>query len=69
MRRSPTSSEKQESDLVSKEYLGIVSYMPFRDGSDRELLVIKAGRDSSTSAVSGDRLSLSWPVEATSIME
>lgn len=54
--------------LVSEEFLGIVTYLRFKDELDHEILVIKTGKERPSGVSLGSKHWLSWPVEATSLI-
>jgi spermidine/putrescine transport system ATP-binding protein len=55
--------------LVSEEYLGILTFMRFRDGESREILVIDTGKKQTGPLTPGEWMSLTWPAEATLMLD
>jgi spermidine/putrescine ABC transporter ATP-binding subunit len=54
--------------LVSEEFLGIMTYLRFKDELDRDMLVIKTGKERCDDVGLGKKCCLSWPIDATSII-
>jgi DNA-binding GntR family transcriptional regulator len=54
--------------LISEEFLGILTYLRFRDRENQELLVIRSGQDRTVRPDAGEWYDLTWPVEATTVV-
>jgi putrescine transport system ATP-binding protein len=54
--------------LISEEFLGILTYLRFRDQENQELLVIRSGQDRTVHPDAGEWYDLTWPVEATTVV-
>jgi ABC-type Fe3+/spermidine/putrescine transport system ATPase subunit len=67
-RAQASAANKLTSSLISEEFLGIVTYLRFKDELDREMLVIKTGKERHDSVGLGNKCCLSWPIDATSII-
>jgi putative spermidine/putrescine transport system ATP-binding protein len=50
--------------LVSTEFLGVVTYLRFEDGSGIERMVIRSGQDHDLTVEEGGRCQLQWPEQA-----